>query len=101
MVDRAVSYVVLVHQVHDVGYGLRVVGGVAVDFHIENVSAARQLVVRTFDFCLVAGRAFVVDRHMVGVGVVDFVGDAGEYSEALAVFGCELSRQPLCRSGED
>ena len=53
VVDAAVSKVVLVHQVHDVHDGLGVVGGVAVEFHIEDMAGVLPLVVRSLDLCLV------------------------------------------------
>lgn len=45
VVDRAVPYVVLVHEVHDVTDGFGVVGSVAVYLHIEYVTASCQFVV--------------------------------------------------------
>ena len=65
VVHRAIAYVVCVHEVYDVGYGLWIVGGVAVDFHIEDVAASGEFVVGAFYFGFVAGRALVVYRHVV------------------------------------
>ena len=56
VVHRAVAYVVAVHQVDNVGDCLRVVGGIAVDFHIKYVAASGQFVVGTFDFGFMARR---------------------------------------------
>ena len=70
-----------VHQVDYVGYCLGIVGGIAVDFHIEYMSAAGELVVRGLDLGLVAGRAVVVNGHVVGVCVIRLVGDAGDDAE--------------------
>ena len=55
VVNGAVTDVVLVHEVHDIGDGLGVVGGVAVDLDIEDVSATGQLVIRRLDLGLVLG----------------------------------------------
>ena len=74
VVDGAVSDVVAVHEVYDVGYCLWIVCGVAVYFHIEYMAAACELVVGRFYFGLVAWRAVVVDGHMIGVGILYFAG---------------------------
>ena len=101
MVHGAISDVVAVHQIHDVADGIGVVRGVAVDFHIEDVAAAGKFVIGRLYLCLVARRAMVVHRHMVGVRVVDFVGDAGQYAECLAVFCGEFTGEAFGGSGQD
>ena len=101
VVYRAVADVVFVHQVNDIGYGFRIVGGVAVYFHIEYVTAARHLVVRSLDFRFMAGRAVVVNGDMIGVGVIDFVSDTLDYAERLAVFGRKFAGQAFGRCGEN
>ncbi len=101
VVDRAVADVILVHEVYNRGNGVGIVGCVAVDFHIENVSAAGQGMVGCFYFGFVAWRAVVVDGYMVGVGVVDFVGYTGNVAECLAVFGRELAGETFGRCGKN
>ena len=78
VVHGAVADVVLVHQVHDLHDGLRVVGGVAVDLHVEDVAGVLVLVVRALDLRLVLRRALVVHGDVAGVRVVVLVGDARE-----------------------
>ena len=85
MVDASVADVVSVHKVYDLCDSLFIVGGIAVDFHIEDVSAARQVVIWGLNAGLVAGRAVIVYGHMVGVGVVVLVGHSRDYAESLAV----------------
>ena len=63
--DRSLADVVLVDEVDDVGDSLWVVSCVAVDFHIEYVSAASELVVGSLHFSLVARAALVPYRHVV------------------------------------
>ena len=100
VVHGAVSHVVFVHEVHYCHYCLRIVGGVAVYLHIENMSAARQAMVRGLDFCLVLRCAVIIYRHMVGIGVVFLVRDAGDDSEFLPVGFGEPACEAFRRSGE-
>ena len=100
MVHGAVADVVAVHKVDNVADGLGVVSGVAVDLDIEDMAAASELMVGAFYARLVGGGAVVVDRHVVGIGVVSAVGDAGDGAEALAVAGGELAGKPFGRGGE-
>lgn len=76
VVYRTVADVVLVHHVHYTHNDFRIVGGVTVYLHIEDVSAAGQLMIRSLHFRFVAGAAFVVYGHVVGVGVVVTVRNA-------------------------
>ena len=100
VVHGAVSHVVFVHEVHYCHYCLLIVGGVAVYLHIENMSAARQAMVRGLDFCLVLRCAVIIYRHMVGIGVVFLVRDAGDDSEFLPVGFGEPACEAFRRSGE-
>ena len=81
MVYRTVAYIVFVHQIHDVGNGLWIVSGIAIYFHIENMAATREFVIRSLDNGFVSRRTVVIDRHMVGISIVFTIGDAGELSE--------------------
>ena len=101
VVHRAVAYVVFVHQVHHMGNGFGIVGGIAVNFHIEDVAAAGEVVVGCFHFCLVLGAAFVVHGHVVGVGVVGLVGHAGHFAEFFAVALGKFAAQAFGRCGEN
>ena len=91
VVHRAIADVVLVHEIDDGHDGLRVVGRIAVNLHIEDVSATGEGMVRCLDFRLVLRSTFIIYRHMVGVGVVVLVGYAGDDAELLLVCPCELS----------
>ena len=100
VVDATIAHIVFVHKVYDVGYGFGVVGGVAVNLDIEYVSAACQFVVRCLDLGLVARRAVVVYRNVVGVCVIDLISNSGDDAEGFAVFGGELAGQAFGRGGE-
>ena len=76
VVHRAVTDVVPVHHIYYTHDDFGVVGGVAVNLHVEDVSAAGQVVVGGFYFRFMAGAALVVHGHVVGVGVVVAVCDA-------------------------
>ncbi len=65
VVHGAVADVVFIHEIDDICNRFGVVGRVAVDFHIENVSATCHFVIWGFDFRFVARRAVVVDRDVV------------------------------------
>lgn len=101
VVDGTVADVVLVHQVHDAHDGLGVVGRVAVDLDIEDVTGVLVLVVRALDLRLVLGGAVVVDRDVAGVGVVVLVRDAGDDAEGLLVALGELAGETFRRGGEE
>ena len=75
-------------------------GGVAVNFYVEDVSATGQVVVGGLDFGFMAGAALVVHGHVVGVGVIITVRNARQAAELLAVYTCELARQPFGRRGQ-
>ena len=101
MVHRAVANVVLVHQVNYVHDGLWVVGGIAVNLNIKDVSTASNLVVRCLNLGLVLGTALVVYGHVVTVSVVNLVGDTGKLTKVLTVATCELATEALGWSCED
>ena len=65
MVYRAISHVVAVHQVDDIGNGLGVVRGIAIDFDVEDVSASCERMVRTFNFSLMFGTTAEIDWDMI------------------------------------
>ena len=100
VVHGAVTHVVFVHEVYYRHYRLRIVGGVAINFHIEYVSASRQAMVRSLDFSLVLRCTVIIYRHMVGVGVVFLVCDSRYDAEFLPVGFGEPACEAFCRSGE-
>ena len=64
--------------------------GIAVDFNIEYMASASEFVVGAFYFSFVAWRAFVIDGHMIRVGVVYLVGYAGNLTKGFTVFSREF-----------
>ena len=100
VVDASVADVQGIHHVHDVHHGFGVVGCVAVYLDVEDVAAACELVVRSLDFSLVSGGAFVVDGHVVRVGIVLAVGDAWELAKFFLVAACEASAEAFGGCGE-
>lgn len=101
VVHRTVADVVFIDKRNDVGNGLRVVGGVAVDFHIEDVATACQVVVRSFHFRLVARAAFIPNGNVVRVRVIVLVGYALDDAERAFVLFRELARQTFGRCGKN
>ena len=100
VVYRAVADVVLVHEVYNLHDGLRVVGGIAVNFYVENVACALVFVIRSLYLGLVLRGAVIVNRNMAGVGVVVLVRNSGQHAEGLLVPLGELACEPLRRCGE-
>lgn len=65
MVDGSIADVVPVHQIDNIGNSLGVVGGITIDLHIEYMASACQLMIWSFNFCLVTRRAMIIDRNMI------------------------------------
>ena len=100
VVYRTISDVVTVHHVHHAHDYFRIVGSIAVNLYIEDVSASGQVVIRSFHFGLVSCAALVIYRHMIGVSVVIAVCNARQHTELLAVYLGEASGQSLCRCSQ-
>ena len=96
VVDAAVTHVQTVHHINDRHDDLGIVGSIAVDLDIEDVATACQLMIGCLHLCLMAGRALIVNGHVVGVGVVVAVGDSLQRTELLTVALGKLSCQSLC-----
>ena len=75
VVYRPVADIILVHHVHHAHDGFRIMGGIPVDFHVEDVAAPCQVVIGCLNFGLMTGTAFVIHRHMVGIGIILTVGN--------------------------
>lgn len=101
VVDRAVSDVILIHHIDDLHDSLLIMSGITVNLHIEDVSAASEVMIGSLNFGLVARRAMVIHRHMVGVGVIILVGNARYHAEHFPVNFREFSGKTLCRSCKD
>ncbi len=101
VVYRAVAHVVLIHHVYHAGDNRRVVGSIAVNLYIEDVTATGQVVVRSLDLCLLQGCTLVIYRHVVRVGIVIAVGNARDDAKLLAVLLGELTAQALGWSSQD
>ena len=100
VVHGTIAHVELVHHIHDTHDHLRIVGSVAIDLHIEDVTAAGHLMIGRLDLGLVTGTALVIDGHVVGVRIVVTVCDTGNDTELLTVFLRELTTQALCRRSQ-
>ena len=76
MVDGTVTDVQPVHHVNDIHHCLGVVGGIAVYLHIEDMSARGECMIWSLYLCLMQCGTLIVDRNMVGVGVIIQIGRA-------------------------
>lgn len=64
MVYAAVTDIVLVHKVHDIHDGLRIVRRIPVNLHIEYMSAPLKLMIRPFDLRLMLRSAMEINRNV-------------------------------------
>ena len=101
VVDASVANVILVHHVDDAHDCLGVVGCVAVNLYVEDVSATGEFVIGSFHLCFVKSRAVVIDGNVIGVRVVVAVRYAGQDAELCAVALGEAASQTFCRSCQD
>ena len=97
MVHATIAHIQLVHHVNNAHDNLWIVGGIAVDFDIENMTATRHLVIRSLDFGLMSRTTFIINGHMVRISIVIAVGDAGDDAELLAVTLGKLTTQAFGR----
>ena len=91
VVYGTVAYIVSVHKVYYSHDSLRVVCGVTVDFHIEDMSSTGKIVVRSLYLSLVLRCTFVVYGDVVGVGIVFLVRNSRKDTEFLPVKSGESS----------
>ena len=100
VVDGAVAHVELIHHIHHAHDDLRVMGGITVDLHVEDMSATRQVVIRCLDLSLMTSRALVIHGHVVGVGIVVAIGDTRDDAKLLAILLRELATKTLGGGGQ-
>lgn len=98
MVYRAVTYIILVHEIHYLHYRLLIVRGVAVNLYIEDMSASCLFMVRAFYTGLVPRRTSVSHGDVIGISIIILVGDTFDYAESLAVAFRESSGKAFRRS---
>ena len=100
MVHTAVSHVQLVHHVNHTHNNLWVMCSVAVNLYVEDMSTTGHFVIWSLNLCLMTGRTFVVNGHVVRVCVIVAIGNTRNHAKLLAVFLCELSAQSLGWCGQ-
>ena len=101
VVYRAIAHIELVHHIHDTHDNLWVVRSIAVDLDIEDMTTASEDVIRSLDFGLMASTTFIIDRYVVGVGIIVAIRNTRNDTELLAVFLGELTTQTLGRRGQN
>ena len=101
VIDRAIADVILIHEINDITDSLGVVGSIAVNLHIEYVTASSEFVIGSLDLSLVARGALVVDGDVIGVGIINFVGHTGYDAKRATVTRSEFARKALGRSRKD
>ena len=107
MVDRAVADALFLHAANDLLECLEVLGGIAVELDVGDMTRVGQRVIRRLELDLIERVDGEVDRDMEGVGVILAVGHALDGAEALLVDADESagqteplrSRRDACRSG--
>lgn len=101
VVDRAVADIVLIHQIDYLRDSLGIVSCVTIDLHVEDMASTGQSVIRSLDTSFMCGAAMIVDRNMVGVGIIVLIGYTGNDTKRLAVGSRKLTRKALGRSGQN
>ena len=64
VVHTTVADIVFVHKVHNVHDGLRIMGRISVDFHVEDMAAPFQIVIWGLHFSLMLRCAMEIHRDM-------------------------------------
>ena len=100
MVHGTIAHVELVHHIHHAHDDLGIMCSITVDLHVEDVSATCQIVIRSLDLGLMTGRALVIYRHMVGVGVIVAIRDTRNDTELLTILLRELTAEALGRCSQ-
>ena len=100
MVYTAVTHIQLVHHVNHAHNYLWVVGSIAVNLYVEDVSTTSQVVVRCLNLGLVACTTFIIYGHVVRVGIVIAIGYAGHDTKLLTVLLGKLSAQAFGWCGQ-
>ena len=101
VVDGSVSDALLFHMADDLFEGIRVLGDIAIDFDIGDVSTGRQGMIRRFDVDLAEHADRIVDRDVEGIGVVISVGDALKLAIVLLVDADEAAGETFRRRCDD
>ncbi len=91
VVHGAITDVVFVHEVYNVGHCFGIVCGVTVNLHVEYMASACEGMIGSLHLSFVLGRTVIVDGNVVGVGGVDLVGNPGNHTEAFAIAHGEFS----------
>ena len=61
------------------------------------MSVSSQIVIRLLYFCLVFGHTLLVHRHMVGIGIINFVCNPFYLAKVFSVDTCAFTRQSFSR----
>ena len=101
MVDGTIADATFLHVADDLLEGIGVLGDIAIDFDIGDVSACRQRMIGRFDIDLAEHGNRIVDRDVEGIGVVIPIGDALDLAVALLVDADEAAREAFRRRGDD
>ena len=70
MIYATITDVVLIHKVYNLHDCFFIMGRVTINLDVKNMSAASELMIGSFNFRLMARRAVIVDRDMVGISVI-------------------------------
>ena len=91
MIDRSISEVELIHEIHYLVDSFWIVSCISINLDIEDMSTTGEVMVRSFNLCLMAHAALVIDWHMVGIGVIVLVGHTLDDAVAFLVDTSETS----------
>ena len=91
MIDRTISEIELIHEIHYLVYSFWIVSRISINLDIEDMSTTGKVMIRSFNLCLMAYAALIIDWHMVGIGVIVLIGHTLDDAIAFLVNTSETS----------
>jgi len=100
MIDGTVADAAFLHSTDNAFECFQIVGGIAIQLNISDVTCVGQCMIRSLDLDLLICTERVVYRYMEGVGILFTIGNTGDYAKLLLVDTDKTSGQALCRSSK-
>lgn len=85
VVNTAVADPLFLHATDDLLKGFQIVRGISVQFHISNMTAIGQGVIRSLQTDFIKSTNVIIDRNVEGVGIILPIGNPGDRAVLLSV----------------
>ena len=85
MIDRTISNPGFLRTAHHLFKGFQIIGRIAVQFDIGNMSAIGEIMIRGLYFNLIPGGNIIIDRHMEGIRIIFAVSNTGDFTKPFRV----------------